>query len=148
MDCDPDKIIKAFSYWLQVRESEGFNFPSSYVQLEADIMHSSLLRRIIRGDKIFEEPPPRAFSYPCYELLESGQGKPFEVIFDDTFLKFPCLIIDQSFWKIIESISDDEYICVYSMGHGERERWSKTKWKVKRMSNAIKHPRNWEIIKA
>lgn len=147
MDCDPDKVIKAFDDWLRIRENEGLIFPDNAVQFYADIAHSSLLRRLLKDDKIFDNPPPRAFAYHWYDLLENEKGKPFEVHYNDMFFKFPALIIDQSVWKIIEHISNDEYICVYSMGRDKKARWSETKWRVKRMPDAIKHPRNWEITK-
>ena len=102
--------------WLEIREENGRAFPSNLTQLRCDMDHSALLQRLVEGDEPLPEPPPRAFSYPWYELLEKGVDHPFEVnemgpgnsIFNE-----PTLVIDQSPWKIIQKLGPEAWIAAY-----------------------------------
>ena len=37
--------------------------------------HSTLFRRLAQSQPLYKYPPPRAMSYPWYELLDEGQDK-------------------------------------------------------------------------
>lgn len=65
-----DEAVRAVSQWLRLK-GEHANPPNYSVPTScADADHSSLLRRLLRGDKVFPKPPPRRFSYPDYELSD------------------------------------------------------------------------------
>lgn len=63
--------VRAMCKYINVREDVGYGLPSS-----ADVSHSSLLYRLLTGKPLLEKPPPKAYSYPCYEL---GEGLPYYV---------------------------------------------------------------------
>ena len=62
-----DFAVDCVSKWIRI----AGGLPSS-----ADADHSSLLRRLLDDKSAFLYPPPKMYSYPCYELSE---GKPVEV---------------------------------------------------------------------
>ncbi len=90
--------------WLRVRETEGHAFPSSLVEFEAELDHSSLFRRLIEGKSPLPAPPPLSFSQPWYELAERGWATP------QTVVEIPDgLVINNTLWKI-ESKSGERYV--------------------------------------
>ncbi len=94
--------------WLEVRAREGHKFPSNVGELAADIDHSVLLQRLTEGKQPLLIAPPRSFSTPWYELIEKGEASPFEVYPVANFL-----VIDQFEWKILNKVSNEEYIVTY-----------------------------------
>ena len=52
--------------WLRIRADNGKPFPESLGQLEVDIDHSALLRRLLSGKEPLPQPPPLKHSYPDY----------------------------------------------------------------------------------
>ena len=81
-----------------------------------DIDHSSLLRRLLLGKKVFKYPPPLSLSYPAYELLENGsmQCEAFKL---NSVLKGhtgqDMMIINQHGYKIISDNGNEEYELEY-----------------------------------
>lgn len=71
----------------------------------ADIDHSALLGRLLRGHPVLPKPPPRSFSYPNYSL---GEGKPTliaEMRHYDRDGRPNMLIIDQcDDWDIVNDL--------------------------------------------
>jgi hypothetical protein len=59
---------RAVSVWIDVRTRHGYASPLT----PAEAGHSALLRRLLSGKEPLPAPPPRAFSYPNYGLIESG----------------------------------------------------------------------------
>jgi hypothetical protein len=116
-----NKGIKALIQWLALREEHGRPFPSSLEQLQCDLDHSALLLRLLEGKEPFPEPPPRAHSYPNYGLLENGWHDPLEVNEYDKGSSLakdeggPVIVIDQTIWKLIAKVGDEEWIVTYEV---------------------------------
>lgn len=89
---------KAFNTYLRILEKEnnGKHFPPN----RADIEHSALLSRLLDGNDALPEPPPRMFSYPNYELVETGIYYPHEA--GESKSQADKVFIDQSLWNIVE----------------------------------------------
>jgi hypothetical protein len=85
----------------------------------ADAWHSALLGRLLAGKDPLPEPPPLAFSYPWYGLIENGRAEGYfdlhvypegVPIYSDNK---PSVMICQSRWVIEQALSHGEYIVVY-----------------------------------
>ncbi|HLG26328.1 MAG TPA: hypothetical protein VI423_00920, partial [Paenisporosarcina sp.] len=68
--------IKTLLEWLQICQQNGRSFPSSLTTLMINIDHSVLLRRMLEGKPPLPKAPPRTFSYPNYQMIESGEYYP------------------------------------------------------------------------
>jgi hypothetical protein len=93
----------------------------------ADADHSSLLLRLLLGKPALPYPPPRAFSYPNYDLVETGRYVAFEVGELGEHWGKDKLGIDQSTqWQILERPAPKTWVVCYRDG-GERYlvRWEK-----------------------
>lgn len=138
------KDIDALLRWLSIRAEHGYEFPDNYYQFGADIGHSALLRRLLDGKEPLPDPPPRSFSYPWYSLIEDGEGFPMEVWegHPKLFSDYPALVIDQcGCWKILEKISDTEWIATYSYGKGDKVMWAEGKWRIYQIGSRVpQHP--------
>jgi hypothetical protein len=129
MDSNDQITANHILQWLEIREKSGKHFPDSYGTFKCNIDHSSLLRRIAAGRKIFESPPPRSFSYPWYELMDNGEAYPYEV----NVVSNDSIVINQMIWNIIENIDnniykisyeDNKIFCkLYTIGSDERSVW-------------------------
>jgi len=114
------EVLEKVKQWLRVRiEHQGApqEVKDVWQQLTADIDHSSLLERLLDGKEPLEVPPPLAFSYPWYDLVENGSVEGgFEVaIYPEGVpsiqLQFPAANIAQGIWHIIETVEEDkEYV--------------------------------------
>jgi len=113
--------IGILTRWLEIRDRYGHHL-TTLSQLKADIDHSALLERLLSGREPFPEPPPRAFSYPWYELVEDGRSEALEaqLIEQDGGL-FPkgTLIIDQAPWVVLETLGPDSWIVTYEFPNEE-----------------------------
>lgn len=129
-----EEIIARFYRWLYIRRVNGRRDPFN---MRCEMEHSSLLRRLLEGKEPFDEPPPRSYSYPWYELLENGWARPGEVRFRKDLgeditdyheaIRLAVaglqLHIDQTCWEIIDrdescwtigyQITDTEAVCAY-----------------------------------
>lgn len=107
--------------WLEIYATENPDWApldlDQLVQLRADIDHSALLQRLLSGKEPLPHPPPLSYSYPDYELVETGRGIPHEVWEAESHPGY--LFIDQDRWIIKER------------GH---EKW----W--------VEHPSNPEVV--
>lgn len=83
---------------------------------------SALFFRLLSGKKILKNPPPLSYSYPNYDLIESNDVR--EVILDSYDIKklilkktrtipYDHVIIDQSFWRVVEVISATKFHVTY-----------------------------------
>lgn len=126
-------MIEALFRWLEIREENGIPFPRDLISLKTDIDHSVLLKRLMNGKEIFPEPPPKAYGYPCYKMLEEQIYKPGEVWFHNEDL-----VINQTVWKIIERISDTEYIVSYEYVVSRKfdKKMSKNRWTLKKLDSS------------
>jgi hypothetical protein len=79
-----------FKHWLELRNS-------SAVPSAADLDHSALLRRLLDGERAFKVPPPRAHSYPWYELAAGMECPVFDLSHRGSEI-----LINQSRYVVIE----------------------------------------------
>jgi len=113
--------------WLKVRENEGKNFPCSVIELEHEIDHSALLRRLIEGKTALPEPPPLSHGYPWYALMDEGEAEPYDVWEADdrtneTF-GFKALVVDQYPWRILDKPAADNFIVTYGSSERKWRAW-------------------------
>lgn len=88
-----------FSKWMRICEDNerGYGPP--------DVDHSSLLRRLLMGGKLHENPPPLRMSYPAWELVEEKEIEihdfweiPEQAIYDckkNKLYEGPVVVVDQ-----------------------------------------------------
>jgi len=140
MSKDIDNLLR----WLQIREENGIAFPSGLSQFNADIGHSALLNRLMEGKEPLPIAPPRAYSYPWYHLIEDGYGYPYEVweAPKEFSTEYNALIIEQCLcWKVLEKISDNEWIVTYSYQNRKETKWHPDRWHVYQIGSRIpQHP--------
>jgi hypothetical protein len=67
-DSQANFAIKQICRWMNTCEDNERHVISS-----ADVSHSSLLYRLLKGLPLLEKAPPKRFSYPCYELAEGKE---------------------------------------------------------------------------
>ena len=127
-----DIVIK----WLKIRNKFSLR-PEDYMRVEqlyADILHSSLLNRLLAGQEEYSEPPPLCMSYPWYGLIEDGKGIGCEVHGIDS--KY--LVLNQHPWQIVEEIHpNQEYLVKYSS--------TSPVYKLTKDAS-IRHPFQWNIF--
>jgi hypothetical protein len=68
------RIALATIAWCRILHENGDGWPS-----DADVDHSALLNRLLDGKAPLPEPPPLSFSYPWYELVDTGAADAFRV---------------------------------------------------------------------
>jgi hypothetical protein len=98
-----------YALWIALRKENGIEGEPDYDH--PDVWHSDLLDRIATGGPVFQEAPPKAYSYPWVSLMQDGfspigHENPIEVPWS---LEGPwsengalMLLIDQSLWQITE----------------------------------------------
>ena len=129
------KDITTFIKWLTIREIHGKTMPSDITSLQLDAYKSSLLERMLSGQEPLEVPPPVSFSYPWYSLIEDGYANPLEVTkptgsIADAF-KTPILLINQSIWRIVREIGEDEWEVTYTYNEYGKNKTCANTWIVK-----------------
>jgi hypothetical protein len=92
---DQEQVLNCVRRWLRIRNAAGDP------QLIADIDHSALLERLLDGQEPLPEPPPRAYSYPWYALIERG-----ELQVDDVSDLATHIVICQHRWEIERRAED------------------------------------------
>lgn len=105
-----DHALYSFSKWLEIREQNGIKPPSSHQQFICDASHSSLLARLFKRIEPLPQPPPKAFSYPWYSLIEKGEGESFDVHLVPSMGPDVISISQSPTWKIRQKISDKHYV--------------------------------------
>jgi hypothetical protein len=73
------------------------------------------------GVEPFPEPPPRAYSYPWYELVEKGAATPMEVCLIPT--EPGTLAIEQFRWKILKKLGEEDWEVSYEIP--DKEAWKR-----------------------
>lgn len=114
-----DTSIDAVARWLRLREEHGFRYPESADQLVVQMRHSALLDRLLQGKEPLPEPPPKAFSYPWYGLIEQGCDVT-DYLWYHEFSRYggrfgtEFLNINQTLWPILETVvPGEEWIASY-----------------------------------
>lgn len=98
-----------FEKWLRIKdevknwEEKQQCFGPVTINL-ADPSHSALLRRLLNGQEPLYKPPPRRYSYPCYDLGEGKEVQVHEVWEreDIDYLKGKVVIDQSRSWQWIE----------------------------------------------
>ena len=112
-----------------------------------DVSHSSLLRRLLEGQKPFKVPPPRSYSYPNTDL---AAGKP--IVGDELWFtegswlhtNKPHVVIAQSPYLIVEKKSETDLIVEWEESG---ERFSLQKKKVSGHSDNAGDPEGrWWVL--
>lgn len=106
-DSNEAKLAATLVKYIEIaREQYG----REWLPQQVDICKSALFNRMLSGKEPLPFAPPRAFSYPRYDIFDEPNKihEAFEVVQDgDT------LIINQCPWCIIQKVSDDEYLVKY-----------------------------------
>ena len=116
-------------------------------QMWADMTHSSLLSRILNGKEPLPTPPPRAYAYPWYSLIEDGKAEISDVHFHKDAGYQGEVIICQSGWKVAEKRSDAEYLLQYQYTTKDGLRWSDELWKLSAITPANGSWQNWQLVR-
>jgi len=114
MNKEQAKVLSAITEWMKIAEQEGYTIPSDYLGFNIHATKSALLKRLLSGKKPFKFPPPRAYSYPWYSLLEEGKYAGFMGCYnhDDK------LNLSQYLWHIVEKLNDGTYLLSYNLKEG------------------------------
>jgi len=119
---------------LEIRLLNGYDIPTDFNQLKITFRKSALFRRMMEGKEPLPLPPPRSYSYPWYSLIEDGYGYPGEVwkptSWDKCFTDYPSIVIDQTPWKLLEELGEDDWIVTYQYGRNDKTKFADTKWHV------------------
>lgn len=108
--------------WLEIRYVNGQDI-GDVLGLRIDADHSGLLQRLLKGEEPTAEAPPLAYSYPWVEVIQTGRGDPFEVYeAHPEGVVFPkdSIVIDQTWWPVLEKLGDDNWIVTYRTPDIER----------------------------
>lgn len=94
-------VLNCVKDWLDIKKMENFRYrKTEYASTAADVDHSSLLSRLLDGEKIYKNPPPKSYSYPdtgmAEGLLVGLQDMPDVDILDDARV-----VINQSSYRVI-----------------------------------------------
>ncbi len=115
--------------WLAIRERNNIPPAGRVFQLEDDIVHSKLLRRLIEGKEPLPDPPPDSFGNPWYELGETGESEAVEVQ-EILWAEQHYVLINQSIWKVVERVSEIErrvqyqdQTTIYRLTQTDDRRW-------------------------
>lgn len=133
--------IDAMSEWVRIRTSHGYRAELT----PAEVDHSALLRRLLSGKPPLPEPPPRSFSYPWYELIETGEDTCFvEIITEHVALwnhgspEDPVIIVNQNPEWRLQRRDGEDLIVTNPRAPGEwrltntREPTGWPRWHIKR----------------
>lgn len=98
---------------------------------------SALFARLLEGKKPFIYPPPCAYSYPWYEVIEekgpfnlSLEAKNLEEIIWENLSEEKQVLIEQTPWKLLEKISEQEVRVTFGRWEDLGFEWRLKKTKV------------------
>lgn len=111
----PTHITESVRRWLEIREQCGLPLRDDPDGLLVDLEHSSLLRRLLLGQPPLDEAPPVRFSYPWYALIETSEGRPYEVWVPEPGLlgDEASIVIDQTRWRVVTTLGEQDWIAAY-----------------------------------
>jgi hypothetical protein len=126
---DERRTIRAVIEWLRMRGEADSHYAAPWLQqLIPDAGHSALLLRLLEGKRPLPQSPPLAYAYPWYELIDEGEAivENFHVAWQpaeneqapaaDLPPDTRAVRIRQSWWRVDERLSDDEFIVTYQRG--------------------------------
>ena len=112
---EEQRVFKCISRWLTIADRAGREMPADPGQFCINMQKSALLRRLLDGTEPFPLPPPKAYSYPWYSLLEKGEVSGY---LDHSKYGDDRLNISQSLWYIIEQLGYNHYLVQYNKEEG------------------------------
>ena len=107
-------MCQCITDWLQIREQ--FTQAPPIWNL-ADVQHSSLLNRILSGKTVFNKPPPKAYSYPWYELEEQGWAYIHSDVSIDPNEKWPVHIAQSTAYDLLSYENGIATVRAHSNGY-------------------------------
>lgn len=126
-------VYRCLTEWNNVARDAGYS--TGIDSVLANIDHSALLHRLLEGKEIYPSPPPRAFSYPWYALLEGKAGDHNEVHFHPNHDGREVVVINQAVWEFVR-YEDEDLIA----------RWPATGLMVRCRKSSNEHvPFNWTV---
>ena len=127
------RIVWATVRWCAIREAVGLGRPDP-----ADVWHSALLERLIAGHEPLQDPPPLAYGYPWYALIEQGLAR---LRPDEVTLQLgetpPRVIVCGHGWHILAEYGPAGWVVTYDPPSRTRGRWVLVRqpeggWEVRR----------------
>jgi hypothetical protein len=125
-DCEALRVLGCVSRWVQVALGEdyrpavdGASHGGAWANLPVEIAHSALLQRLVSGQEPLDLAPPRAGSYPWYDLYETGKGNVCDVFVPSEPLAGHSrpIIIDQGVWSLLDEREDGSWTVQWAEGH-------------------------------
>lgn len=107
-------IVHKVLLWLDIHDDPEHKIPVGYSQRRTDAAHSALLSRLLEGKPPLPQPPPRAFSYPWYKLIDDGKDENCEVCLGTGYYKGQ-VIINQAPWNLISQVSETEFLVEWAV---------------------------------
>jgi hypothetical protein len=119
--------------WLAIREDNNIPPPGRFHHLEDDVVHSSLLRRLIEGKEPLPEAPPESFGQPWYELMEKGFARNLRVS-ELRWGRGSHLIINHGLWQVVREESPESCIVTHRRnGQPYRLKREAEEWTLQRL---------------
>lgn len=137
---DQKELVYAMSQWMKCYHKHNDATFLCY-SLRVAMDNSLLLPRILEGKKIFDEPPPLAFGYPWYELIENGKANARNVVINED-RKF--VIIDNFSWMLLDQYNSKALI-TYEYKAWGKVCYPETRWEVMADPTNEKFP--WLVTK-
>ena len=96
--------------------------------LESQLLHSSLIQRLLAGKPPLPNPPPTTFSRPWYGLIENGKGDVLKLhVWEHDPTKV--MINQDDNWTVLKRHSSHLY-------HLEHLHWPGDRWEARKPYNA------------
>lgn len=114
--------IECLNRWLDIRYVNGQDV-GDFLQLRIDADHSGLLRRLLAGEEPTAEAPPLAYSYSWVEVIQKGKAEAYEVYEphpESQLFPQASIVIDQTWWPLLEKLGEDDWIVTYRTPDVER----------------------------
>ena len=131
------EYLKALRRWIYILDFYLANDSMKQYKLNAlhvlgpDVDHSALFQRILNNKKIYKNIPPRAYSYPWYDLLDKKEVTATVSIHHDNKLNVNYLLINQTRWEIESAWKDTMFKAKHGIWEIELnliERIPSTQW--------------------
>jgi hypothetical protein len=107
-------VARVVLQWIRTAKAAGYTFQGEDgLPSEADVWHSALLERLLRGEPPLPTPPPLFFSYPWYELVENGEAVLDARCVSTTWVEYGLILIGQAVWKIHKTLDNYDYVVEY-----------------------------------
>jgi len=111
MDSELYRFCNAVLQWRITAEKEGYQIPTDAREMYIYMLKSSLLKRLLKGDKPYPFAPPKFYSYPHYDLMETGFEEGYFDWYDGEGTESDQILICQSFWHILSKEDDVYRLC-------------------------------------